>query len=306
MAIGIIQRVADNLVVLPGVIGGVDRTVPVGEERIVAGSVQAPRRVRGADGAVQLVPGGNVHQVGLPVGPEQAHAVGRARVAGGIGDVHPPLMGDERRSLVDPEAMALPGVGRRGQQHLRGLQRQRVGHLGDVEVGDLAAHAHLLRPHAVAPLIVLKDCHVQREIGKAEFVAVGPLQHAALHPGAHHRVVALAAQHPGPQRPYIVLAAGGEIDVPPSVQKVQLRGPDVLAHIAALMGAPDDGLRRVPQALQRIRGPKRDAVIFRHGGGEIPLPALVQHIRVGPLGNEGRVPGSVDVIGVIHGRTPCE
>ena len=32
VAIGIIQRVADDLVVLPGVVGGVDRTVPVGED----------------------------------------------------------------------------------------------------------------------------------------------------------------------------------------------------------------------------------------------------------------------------------
>ena len=56
-----VERIADDLVVLPRVIGSIDFSGRVGKECIVAGPDQAALHMGGADGPVQLVPGGDVH-----------------------------------------------------------------------------------------------------------------------------------------------------------------------------------------------------------------------------------------------------
>lgn len=245
-AVGIVERVAGDLVVPAGVVGheGVARVVA--EEGVVPRPVEAHPLAGAQRGLAQLAPGVGVEQVRSGGGAQQPDAVARAGGAGRKADVDMVLVRKEEGALVDPEVVPLPVVGRGGEQDLRRFEGQRGIHLGDIKVGDLLAEVDLPGPHAIAPAAMLKGGQVEGEVVEAEIVRA-PGQ-ALLAPGAREWVAALAAKRLGADVPHIVDVARGEIEVPCPVQPVQLRSPDVAAHRPPRVALPEDRLRRGAQA----------------------------------------------------------
>jgi hypothetical protein len=209
------------------------------------------------------------------------------------------------RALVDPEIPPLPVVVRGTQQHLGRSQPGGTGHAGNVQVGDLLAHAHLFRPDHVALPSALKHGGIQGEGPEGEGVALRGPHGPQLLPGVGHGVAG-AAQHVGPDLPHVVLVPPGVVDIPRAVQAVDLRGPDVDALGAGLVLDPEDPLLRVPQAGERVRTAQHDPVILRHRGGEV-VPALLppENIGVCPLPDEGPVIRSFANRSLIHSNTSC-
>lgn len=274
-AVGIVERVAGDLVVPAGVVGheGVARVVA--EEGVVPRPVEAHPLAGAQRGLAQLAPGVGVEQVRSGGGAQQPDTVARAGGAGRKADVDMVLARKEEGALVDPEVVPLPVVGRGGEQDLRRFEGQRGIHLGDIKVGDLLAEVDLPGPHAIAPAAMLKGGQVEGEVVEAEIVRA-PGQ-ALLAPGARERVAALAAKRVGADVPHIVDIARGEVEIPCPVQPVQLRRPDVAAHRPPRVALPEDRLRRGSQAPERGGAAQDHPVVRRDGGGESPYNMRRQH-----------------------------
>ena len=146
----------------------------------------------------------------------------------------------------------------------------------------------------------LQEGHVQGEIGEAEFIPIGSLQHPAFRPGIPQRVITLAAQNPRADLPDILTLARRKIEIPPAVHEMKLRRPDMAAHGAPGMGMPHLVLLRVAKLSKACGTAKHNAVIFGNRGSEVPIVSMVQHIGIGTLGNEGRIPCGAEFIMDVH------
>lgn len=82
--------------------------------------------------------------------------------------------------------------------------------------------------------------------------------------------------------------AEGDVDVPFSVDVVQLGSPDLVGADAGGLAAPDGGFGRGGEALDGRGAADDDAVVGGHGGGEVVVPVgVLGDVRVGALLDEG-------------------
>src|SRR5690606_25926861 len=81
---------------------------------------------------------------------------------------------------------------------------------------------------------------------------------------------------------------GGEIDIPFAVDEMNLGRPDVGAHRAVGMLAPDDLGFGGGEFAERAGATQFDPVVFGDGGGEIIITVGVKNdVRVRPLCSDG-------------------
>ena len=132
-----------------------------------------------------------------------------AGIAGGIRHKYFAVLLNDRRSLIYPEAVALPVVIRRCQKNLHGIQRVAVLHSGDVKIGYLPADSHFFRPDVIPASFYLEDGRIQGKCLNREFVSICTGHLAFFHPRIMYRVITLAFQHIRADRPDVVLIAAG-------------------------------------------------------------------------------------------------
>ena len=242
---------------------------PVFGKAVVAGTVNPLFRVRSQHRAAFLDPAFGIQEIRALHSAEHAHAIAGSRGAGGIGEKDSAVMLYHRRSLVDPEAYPLPVIVRGGQKYLHRGQLYAGFHAGNIQIGNLSAHADFLRPDKISVPTALKNRGVQGEGAERKFIRIRALHLPPLHPGILHGILAGTFQHIGTDGPQIIPVIPGKIDIPPAEYIMNLRSPYMLAHGAALMAGPHGDLLRLSQALYGIRMTQDDPVIGGHGSSEI-------------------------------------
>ncbi len=75
----------------------------------------------------------------------------------------------------------------------------------------------------------------------------------------------------------------GKVDDPDTVDSVQFRCPDQLAHFAAVWFFPDHNRRSLSQCGQRFCLTDFQPVIFRDGGDKVVAAAIEEDKRIGAL-----------------------
>ena len=255
----------------------------------MAGAVDLLLIVAAEHRLAELGPAGGVQKVRVLVRPQHSHAV---QLPGGIGregQKQLSVMAQQGGPLVYPELPPLPVVIRGSQQHLDRSQSDGGLHPGDIQVGDLLAYPHLLRPDHIPLPSVGKHRGVQGKGPEGEGVVLRRLHGAQLLPGIPHGVPG-AVKHVGADLPHVVLVAAGVVDIPLPVDPVELRSPDMDGLGTGRVFDPEGPLLRLPQAGQGVRIAQDDPIILRHGGGEIVAALLPpQDIWVRPLPDKGAV-----------------
>ena len=146
----------------------------------------------------------------------------------------------------------------------------------DVQAGVHAGVA--LGPQQVARALVLEGGGIQGE-------GVGMRVHADRRsPHGAGRIGVVGGNHIDPHPEDVAAVAGGEVDVPLAVEVVQFGSPDVAAHGAGGGPCPDHRFRSAAEPRDGGGGADDDAVVLRHGTGEVVLAVRVLHEpRVRPL-----------------------
>ena len=140
----------------------------------------------------------------------------------------------------------------------------------------------MLRPEQVALAAVLEGGGVEREGFPAR------LQLAALDPLALEGIGGGILEDVDADVPDLLGLAGGEVDEPFAIDVIDLGRPDVRAHDAGGVLAPDDFFLGGDEPLDRGRASKHKAVVLRHRAHEVVVPVVVfQDVRVGALEDEG-------------------
>lgn len=136
----------------------------------------------------------------------------------------------------------------------------------------------VLRPAQVAGAADGEGRRVQREGVERQGDA------ALLGPGAGDRVGGAGLQDVRADLPDVVGGAYREVDVPLAVDEVDLRRPDVGAHLTAGVLGPDGGLRGRGEALEGGGPAHHDLVVRRDGGREVVVAVgVLEDVRVGAL-----------------------
>ena len=130
---------------------------------VVPGSVQTVFFITLHDRIAELLPGSRIQKICPFLCNQKSHTVSRTRIACTEGHEQLSAVLQNSRSFIDPEAVPLPVIVRRGQKNLRRCQLIRTLHPCDVQIGDLPADADLFRPDIVPLTGILKYRGIQRE-----------------------------------------------------------------------------------------------------------------------------------------------
>ena len=270
-------------------------------EGVVAGSVDSKGRVAFQHGITLLFPGGRIQQIRILIRRQHAHAVAGSCSAGGIGEENSAVPFDDGRAFGHPEIHPFPVIVRRGQKHLNRGKLTGGLHPCDIQVGNHLANAHFFRPDIIMLPVIFKNRCIQRKGTEGKFVLIRAAHLSLFRPGSRHRVLIRAFQHIRPDGPFVLRVSRRKVNVPFSLQKMELRRPDMIAHMTGFMLFPDRHLFCIRKPHKGPGPAQDDPVIGGHRRckviGSVRMPV---HIRICPLKDPGLVSGSLCFSDAVH------
>ncbi len=196
----------------------------------------------------------------------------------GIGQEQAAVARQKGGAFIDLEADGFPVVGRHRQAGGLGTERGRRGQRRQIEIAVGGDARFMLRPAQIAHATMNEGRRIQGEGIPRCFKLSGQ------RPFPGQRVYVHTAQDIGADVELVIAIAGGEIDMPLTIEMMQFGRPYIAGHFSAFRTAPDDGFLGCGKSRQGAGTADGQSVIFRHRGHHVIIAVVVpEDLRIGAL-----------------------